>query len=254
VHPFQFRPMTIDERVFHLVCERNEYRIPDAFGPDDIIIDVGMHIGSFCYAALLRGSNRVHGFEAQEANYQCAVHNLRSFGDRVSLNNKAVWRSDKGVQSLTYSPPLDADNTGGGTVWGDGQQKVEAIPLDEIILSVTDGGRKRVRLLKVDCEGSEFPILLTSRKLHLVDQIVGEYHEFGGEYDSYKVLPERLRVAGYKRLTIQELGDALRKAGFDVDSERLPQSHLGVFFATRKIPAHVRLMKRAIALTKRPFS
>ena len=29
----------------------------------------------------------------------------------------------------------------------------------------------------MDCEGSEFPILLTSRMLHLIDNIRGEFHE-----------------------------------------------------------------------------
>ena len=209
MHPFQFRQGTLDEPIFNSVCMANEYRIPEAFGTDDIVIDIGMHIGSFCYAALLRGSNRVYGFEAEESNYQCAVSNLRSFGNRVTLNHKAVWRSDKDRRSLQFSPSPDAANTGGGSVWADGQREVEAIPLDEIIHAVTNGGRKRVRLMKIDCEGSEFPILLTSRKLHLIDQIVGEFHEFGGEYDPYKVLPERTRVPGFERLTMHELSGAL---------------------------------------------
>lgn len=141
-----------------------------------------------------------------------------------------------------------------GGVSAEGQREVEAIPLDEIILAVTDGGRKRVRLMKIDCEGSEFPILLTSRKLHLIDQIVGGFHGFGGDYDPYKVLPEGIRVAGFERLTIHELSGVLRNAGFDVDWARQPPtSHLGIFFVWRSIPAHARFMKRAIALTSRVF-
>ncbi len=104
MHPFQFRQGTIDEAVFNVVYVANEYRLPPALGPEDIVIDIGMHIGSFCYAALVRGSNRVYGFEAEDSNHECAVSNLQSFGDRVSMNHKAVWRSDKGVRSLRCSP------------------------------------------------------------------------------------------------------------------------------------------------------
>src|SRR4051812_882477 len=60
-HPFVFRPDTQDEGVFHAVNTHNEYRLPQAFRADDVIIDIGMHIGSFCYAALTRGSNHVYG-------------------------------------------------------------------------------------------------------------------------------------------------------------------------------------------------
>lgn len=79
-----------------------------------------MHIGSFCYAAFIRGSNRVYGFEAEKSNYRCAANDLRSFGDRVSVNHKAVWRSDKPVRSLRFTPSDDEGNTGGGGRLGGG--------------------------------------------------------------------------------------------------------------------------------------
>jgi hypothetical protein len=97
---------------------------------------------------------------------------------------------------------------------------------------VTDNGNKRVRMLKLDCEGSEFPILLTSQSLHLIDEIRGEYHEFGGEYDD-RSIPEMARVSGYDRFTIAELTDALQRAGFSVESDRSGKTRRGHFFATR---------------------
>ena len=94
-HPFVFRPDTHDEEVFHAVNTHNEYRLPETFQADDVIIDIGMHIGSFCYAALCRGSNRVYGFEASPDNFVRAAKNLESFGSRVQLRHQAVWRSDR---------------------------------------------------------------------------------------------------------------------------------------------------------------
>ncbi len=63
-HSFTFRPGTCDEEVFHAVNACNEYRLPDSFRPDDIILDIGTHIGSFCNAALERGAQHVYGFRS----------------------------------------------------------------------------------------------------------------------------------------------------------------------------------------------
>ena len=103
-------------------------------------------------------------------------------------------------------------------------QKLEAIAFDEVIRNVTNNGQKRVRLIKIDCEGSEFPILLTSRMLHLIDNIHGEYHN--------GVNSPLARVEGVKQLTIVELTQHLQAAGFAVKS--FPTNNdLGTFFATR---------------------
>jgi FkbM family methyltransferase len=230
-HPFVFRPDTQDEIVFHAVTTYNEYRLPDAFQPDDVIIDIGTHIGSFCYAALARGSNRVYGFEASPENFEHARRNLQSFGDRVRLYHKAVWRSDRKVERLGFSECTY--NNGAGVVWKNGEgPAITAVPFDDVVREVTRNGRTRVRMVKVDCEGSEYPILLTSQTLHLIDAIVGEFHEFG---------PNEINgVAGHERFTIEVLQEALERSGFDVDVEHhphYPQEPIGWWFATRKTPA-----------------
>ncbi|HWE37234.1 MAG TPA: FkbM family methyltransferase [Isosphaeraceae bacterium] len=231
-HPFAFRPGTIDEDIFKAVNVYNEYRLPDAFGADDVVLDVGTHIGSFCHAALARGAGRVHGFEADAENFRCAERNLAGFGDRVRLANVAAWRSDQGPTTLVFHPG-DAVNTGGGNVgWADVGREVPAVPFDDLVRRATDDGRRRVRFLKIDCEGSEFPILLTSKTLHLVDEIAGEFHEFAGDFDPYDV-PPRFRVAGVDRLRIDELVAALRRSGFEVSWERNGRTNIGMFYAKR---------------------
>jgi FkbM family methyltransferase len=231
------RPGTLDGAILESVAGGHEYRLPEAFGPGDVVVDVGMHIGGFCLEALRRGAGRVVGFEAERANFELAAANLRAFGDRARLVNKAVWRSDVEVDRLVFTPSYDAANTGGGGMifWqGRGQavQEVEAVAFDVVIREATRGGRSRVRLLKIDCEGSEFPILLTSRSLHLIDAIVGEFHEVGGPFDEHP-MPEHARIPGADRFTIDLLADALRRAGFAVEWRRHPSSFLGLFAAER---------------------
>jgi FkbM family methyltransferase len=234
--PFFMRPGTLDERIFQDVVVANEYRLPDRFGPDDIVLDIGMHIGSFCFAALLRGAGQVHGFEAEPGNFALAARNLAAYGDRCRAHNKAVWRSDRTGDVLRFSPPYSGDelNTGGGNVLcpADGVA-VETVALDDILREVSGDGRKRINFLKIDCEGAEFPILLTSRLLHWIDRIHGEFHEVCDGEHNQALIPEMARVPGVERFSIKVLAAHLRLAGFTVEYVRNGASNLGSFFATR---------------------
>ena len=229
--PFSFRPGGMDESIFHSVNTYNEYRLPQSFADDDVILDIGAHIGSFCHAAAIRGCRHVFGFEANADNFRLATRNLAQHGDCVRLVNKAVWRSDRHVESLFFHD--DPANSGGGNVgWADSGKEVAVVPFDHVLRSITDDAHKRVRLLKIDCEGSEFPILLTSKLLRLVNEIAGEYHEFGGDHDPWTV-PKNYELPGVDRLTIVELADALKLAGFEVEHRRTGETNIGIFFAKR---------------------
>ncbi|MDQ2731571.1 MAG: FkbM family methyltransferase, partial [Armatimonadota bacterium] len=109
---------------------------------------------------------------------------------------------------------------------------VKSVSLDTILTFTGP-----VRLLKMDCEGSEFPILLTATKLHLVEEICGEFHEMGGLFDGNSI-PDAARVEGYPAYGIGELFLFLNAAGFRVIYERsaLPDGrpcNLGHFWAKR---------------------
>jgi FkbM family methyltransferase len=227
------RPGTFDWSIFEHVVLHNEYDLPDRFQPDDLIVDVGAHIGSFCLAALLRGAGCVHGFEAERQNFELARENLRQFEGRVHLHNRAVWRSDRAGDTLFHAGS-DAGNTGGGSIlWTTSGQQLDAVAFDDLLREVTDSGRRRVRLVKMDCEGSEFPILLTSQALHLVEEMCGEFHEINdGVYNRQQIGPVA-RVAGIERYTADVLKRCLERAGFSVRVRRNGNTPLGWFSATR---------------------
>ena len=231
---FCFREETQDWEIFSATFLNNEYRLPETLGPDDVVIDVGTHIGSFAYLALVRGAGRVYGFEPDLANFELATRNLRVFGDRVCVQRKAVWRSDRKDDAL-YAYDSMGSNTGGGCLlWMEGGEKLDVIAFDDLIDEATEGGRKRVSILKLDCEGAEFPILLTSRWLHLIDTICGEYHELDDSILGRGRLPERLRVEGVEHYDRAVIVSHLEKAGFRVTSTRDPVTpQFGFFFARR---------------------
>ena len=134
-------------------------------------------------------------------------------------------------------------NNGGGQVWkGNDGPSIPVVAFDDLVREVTRGGRTRVRMVKVDCEGAEYPILLTSKTLHLVDAIVGEFHEFGSDDEPHTGINEILRVPGHDRFTIKVLKQALQRAGFDVVVEYhpiYPREPIGWWWATRKQPSAI---------------
>ena len=229
---FSVRRGTSDDAIFRQVVEQNEYAIHQSFPPHSVVIDIGAHIGSFSYLALMRGAAEVIGYEPEPSNYLCADQNLASFRGRARVHCAAVWRSDRIASTLPFLPSSDGANTGGGSViWQSDAACVPAIPFDTVLDAATHGGRRRVHTVKVDCEGAEFPILLTSELLHHIDHIVGEYHELTAAPPSHAAVP------GCDQFVIGHLAEVLRRCGFDVNWQ--PRAigtfgELGLFFAHRR--------------------
>jgi FkbM family methyltransferase len=229
---FPLRPGTNDDVIYNSVVVQNEYRVPDRLAPDAIVVDIGVHVGSFSHLALTRGAGVVFGFEPEPSNYARARQNLSAFGDRVRLANHAVWRSDQPRVRLPFFASADQANSGGGTlIWDTDGPLVDAVPFDEVVDAITEGGRRRIDLMKIDCEGAEFPILLTSQRLAHIDRIAGEYHELRA------ALPAHVRVPGCDEFSIEGLTGALERAGFTVTSEKQATAtfgDFGLFFAERR--------------------
>ena len=175
------------QNIFAPVGHMDEYGIGDrGFAPEDVIVDVGAHIGVFSYLCYIQGSRAVHSYEPGERNFHLLQRNLGALPG-VHLSRLAVWRSDTRSRRALLLSGSAGQNTGSHTVLSGGRvfdfpsqalvdtsgaHAVSSVALDEILESFP-----RVRLLKLDCEGSEFPILLTSRQLQRVEQIVAEVHE-----------------------------------------------------------------------------
>ncbi|HYY55789.1 MAG TPA: FkbM family methyltransferase [Pyrinomonadaceae bacterium] len=257
---WKFRSGTLDRAIFNGVVLYNEYELPSSFEPGDIVLDVGAHIGSFAHAAVARGCENVYAIEADRLNCEIAAENLRPYIKRgfVELVRGAVWRSDQNTDELYLDgyQPFPASyvgmegiiNTGSGSVMWGGREPVPKIAFDEIVDLVTNRGEKRVRLLKLDCEGAEWPILLTSRRLDLIDEICGEFHEIGGEF--HEISENRPSQApifrgegeanfeGEAKFTVEGLVSYLGDAGFAVRYRRHMRptgamEGLGLFFASR---------------------
>jgi FkbM family methyltransferase len=229
---FSLRPGSADDVIYDQVVRQNEYLVPAQFAPGSVVGDIGTHVGAFSYLAMTRGAAIVVGYEPERANYRCAKQNLSAFGSRAHVHCAAVWRFDATTGQLPFFPSSDPTNTGGGSViWDTAGDRVDAVPLDGVVEATSQGGRRRVDLVKIDCEGAEFPILLTSKLLHRIDRIVGEYHELRAP------LPRHAAIPGYTEFTVDHLIGVLRTSGFAVRAEPRASGsdgELGLFFARRE--------------------
>lgn len=240
---FSFRPNTTDQQIYTHVAIDNEYRLPKDLSHAKIVLDIGAHIGSFSYSALNRGARKVWAYEADSENAKQTTNNLQTFisEKKLVLRRAAIWRSD--VQGAVmyhggYSQEEAIVNTGGTGVFWAQEGEGEALPtisFDDVIDEITENGKQEIDLLKIDCEGSEWPILLTSQKLGLIKFMCGEFHELGGKYNS---TPAPFDINGKNTFTTKCLRDKLRQAGFSVVFHRGRNgddtlSSCGLFFATQ---------------------
>jgi FkbM family methyltransferase len=175
---FVFRPGTLDSYIFYKVVHQNEYRLPDDLSKF-VVVDIGAHIGSFTIACLQRNAKFVFAYEAHPENYEIAKENIFDRGKfkNVELYNMAVWsHGDDSPKELSMGNLTQ--NTGQISVGiNDSVYTIPTISLDEIVLHVTNKHYGKIDLLKIDCEGSEYPILYTTTSLYSFKNIIGEYHE-----------------------------------------------------------------------------
>jgi FkbM family methyltransferase len=144
---------------------------------------------------------------AERCRKNCAL--IENQNSKFELRNVAVWRSDVAVESLDLHPHIAADLPACFSVtlsnctrksW-----QVPAVSLDSILIELG-----AVHLLKLDCEGSEFPILYTSQELRRCEHIIGEYHA-----DALPSLAGPVPESGWPDWSLAGLIEFLKSQGFE---------------------------------------
>lgn len=189
------------------VIEKNEYRLPDSFAASDVVLDIGGHVGAFAVACLSRGAGKVVSVEPIPDYCEMYSRNLAAWGGKSELIEAACDYREMAVMAR-------GNHSGEWHSAESGELRAKGVSLKELLASLG-----KVRLLKFDCEGAEWPSLVggleLSKTLAGVLEICGEYH--------------LAQAGGY---TIGDLRRVLEVAGFSV--ETVPTNpHLGHFFARR---------------------
>jgi len=185
---FMTREGTLDQYIVDSIYRDNEYRLPTDRKDIDLVIDIGAHIGAFSKAAVIRGATKIIAIEADLRNFELAKQNLVAEIEqgRVELIKFAVWRSAQSHQvylSKNYYENSNFINTGSKKISesNDGTP-IATTSLDEILDSAELPDDPKI-LVKLDCEGAEWPILYSFEQFDKIHAICGEYHQSPGCFE-----------------------------------------------------------------------
>lgn len=171
----------VNHTLWSLIAEifiNQEYSPPGfEIAAKDVVVDVGAHRGVFLAYAALRTTNTIHAFEPNHDNFRSLQQLVRrNKFDHVQLRNYALGKAT-GREMLFYSKSSSRH-----TLTGIDQRTGNALAVSYFVptLSMREAleGIPKVDLLKMDCEGAEFEILMNADKdtLRKVRRLVLEYH------------------------------------------------------------------------------
>lgn len=203
------------------VVTNNEYELPK-FMNGMTVLDIGGHVGTFAYACLERGCSKVISVEPNPQNFEFLRLNMRQYGERSIVLNKAVWPED--YITLRLSQPEGAKHSAGWSVEGNPTNKnkddnnfFEAVTVS--LDKIREYPRQGFDLCKMDCEGAEWDLLEKCDFSH-IHEICGEYHLANTGYTT-DYLKQLLEKQGFPYVTLKPNPGA-------------PDT-LGLFFAKRGV-------------------
>lgn len=183
--------------VFEVFAE-DEYDLPwftQGLREDLVVVDIGAHIGCFSLSfSTQHPQSRVHSYEPTPSTGEYLVRNVEGndLGHRITVNRSAV-----GARSGTLVMADTGQASGHNGVMHLGEEGAVGIEVPCVSLeSAFEAAGGRVDLVKMDAEGAEYDIILTSppELWQSVRRVVMEYHPLSGH--SFDEIEAFLKTAG----------------------------------------------------------
>lgn len=209
---------------------------PLHIGSNDIVVDIGAHHGVFAFFAASRTQNTVYAFEPSPGNFKVLEQNIRVNG----LNNLIAYNAAVSDEVGSTKFFLDPINNQGHLIaahllpdqlakyrHGTGHlQFAHLVPDPDTLEKYTEvevptttlqafmdkNNLDRIDFLKMDCEGSEGPILHATpiKYLKSVRKIAMEFHDHLSQFN-HDDIQNLLEDVGF---TIRLRWDTLSPIGF----------------------------------------
>lgn len=210
---FTIRRNQVDASILGEIFTDNCYVRGLSLRDEPVIVDIGGFIGDFAvYAARRLNARKVVVCEPSPDNWALLTKNVATnhYEDRIEMVNKAV--TDGGDVMMN----VDAPSRGQARVsayYGNSNVGRRRVPGVTLLRLVEDHGLDVIDLLKIDCEGGEYPILMTmpTELFNRIRNIVFECHEIDGFEAKLKIVKQRLRDEGYSLKTHGSLISASRE-------------------------------------------
>lgn len=151
------------------------------------VVDIGAGLGDFCIRAAHEfPGNRVYAYEPFAESYKLLERNLAAnkicnvqiFQQAVGQTGALLLDLSGGepLQITSHQPGCEGLSTANPGETNGRTQQVTSLALNEVFVQ---NGIQRCDLLKMDCEGAEYDILLNAKAeaLGRVQRLVMEYHD-----------------------------------------------------------------------------
>jgi FkbM family methyltransferase len=157
-----------------------------------IVVDIGANVGVFSLFAARR-AEVVYALEPASANFSRLVANTSQVQNIVPMRLACGGKEGSATLDLSSNPvsfSLMTQSSGKS-------EGVEVVTLASLFERLKI---KKCDLLKLDCEGAEFEIILDSAPalLRSIPRIVMEYHDYLSQRFSHRDLVARLEGLGFR--------------------------------------------------------
>lgn len=165
---------------------------------NDVIIDIGAHIGIFTiYASQFCNNGKIYSFEPVKENYDLLLNNIElNRLEQVKLFNLAVSNTNDDVTIYIN------DDKSAHSVFPSSKSSVnvKSITLQNIF---EENNISHCNFLKLDCEGAEYEILcnLPTKYFKKIDKIVMECHFVDKKPELIDRLKQILAKQGFQVVT-----------------------------------------------------
>lgn len=179
------------------IFEIDSYKLVDNEIRGKLVIDVGANLGMFSLRCVELGAKQVIAIEAQPTVYNLGLLNNVKDYPMITPMLAAVW--DKDGETVT----ILNEHVGSKVKTSGEGDKVNTITLNTLTKNLTDEDM----VLKLDCEGSEFNILIESdretiRKFAFIHIEIHANTNENPAYQDVDVVRNRLTEVGYQRVSL----------------------------------------------------
>lgn len=190
------------EEIYDDVVIGNSYDVVPADFVNRTVIDIGANIGTFALIAAELGAKQIFAVEPVKDTFNTLLSNIVRTGHACIIPLKKVVTDKSGE---TFNISLKS-NSGHNSMYNitDTFETVPTITLHDLMQKTSDDNI----LLKVDCEGAEYDILLSAsvEDMNRINKVILEIHmELHPVHRGFEILHEKMTAFGFSMITEKQI-------------------------------------------------